>query len=393
MKKIARKAGAMLMINRELAANVLFEHDILSEYLPEQQMDDEVMTVIDREAPGYMDLPPRPPVVTIMGHVDHGKTTLLDTLRNANVAASESGGITQAVGAFNVYLQGNGEEEEETEGKGQRVVFVDTPGHAAFSKMRKNGAAVTDIIVLIIAATDGLQPQTIESIELAKAANIPLVVALTKIDMPGVNQETAMFSICADLQMHGVDTETVGGTVPVIPISAPQGIGLDELTETLILQAEMMELRAPTDHRGEAVVLESFFDAQQGQLIDAIVRCGTLRPGDEIIVADKQGRIRALLDPLNGKHLPFALPSTPVRIMGLKDVVPSGESLIAIADPKRLQKVLDARKRAIKMGRLVDDHKVGTLSIYVSIYSSISICLYIHASIIVLTMFNKHMCT
>ncbi|MCF5444689.1 translation initiation factor IF-2, partial [Pseudomonas syringae] len=242
----------------------------------------------------------RAPVVTVMGHVDHGKTSLLDYIRRAKVAAGEAGGITQHIGAYHV----------ETE-RGM-VTFLDTPGHAAFTAMRARGAKATDIVILVVAADDGVMPQTIEAVQHAVAAGVPLVVAVNKIDKPGADLDR----IRSELSVHGVTSEEWGGDTPFVSVSAKMGTGVDELLEAVLLQAEVLELKATPSAPGRGVVVESRLDKGRGPVATVLVQDGTLRQGDMVLVGSNFGRIRAMLDE-NGKPVKEAGPSIPVEILGL----------------------------------------------------------------------------
>lgn len=242
----------------------------------------------------------RAPVVTVMGHVDHGKTSLLDYIRRAKVAAGEAGGITQHIGAYHV----------ETE-RGM-VTFLDTPGHAAFTAMRARGAKATDIVILVVAADDGVMPQTIEAVQHAKAAGVPLVVAVNKIDKPGADLDR----IRSELSVHGVTSEEWGGDTPFVSVSAKVGTGVDELLEAVLLQAEVLELKATPSAPGRGVVVESRLDKGRGPVATVLVQDGTLRQGDMVLVGSNYGRVRAMLDE-NGKPIKEAGPSIPVEILGL----------------------------------------------------------------------------
>lgn len=319
-----------LLLSAEISELLMMEFGLESE-LQIDKVVDEARTVME-DAEG-MDA--RPPMVTVMGHVDHGKTTLMDTLRNASVAAGEEGGITQKVAAFSFGL-GDGN---------LPATFVDTPGHEAFASMRRCGALVTDIIVLIIAATDGVRPQTVECIELAKAGNVPLIIALTKVDVDGIDEEEAKMRVSNELAAYGVNTEVVGGDVQIVPIAAPKGIGLEALVEAITLQAEVMELRADKKARGEAVVLESFLDPSLGPIADVIVRWGTLSAGDIVVVGEEHGKIRKLLSTVDGAELKAATPAMPARVLGLSSCVRPGLDLLVVPDNKRAKQVVSLRTR------------------------------------------------
>ena len=262
-------------------------------------------------------LEPRRAVVAVLGHVDHGKTTLLDAIRETNVVATESGGITQHVGASVV------------EGKFGEIVFIDTPGHEAFTQMRARGAQVTDIVILVVAADDGVMPQTLESISHAKAAHVPLVVAITKMDKP----EADPLRVKRGLAEHGVTTEDWGGEVLSAEISAPQGEGLDKLLEAVSLQAEIMELKGEVGVRATGVVIESTLDRGRGAVITVLVQRGTLKVGDSFVAGQKAGRVRAMFD-TSGRKVKEAGPSTPVSILGVEGVPNAGDVLVAVPDDK-----------------------------------------------------------
>ncbi|PTQ68101.1 translation initiation factor IF-2 [Pseudomonas sp. GV071] len=279
----------------------------------------------------------RAPVVTVMGHVDHGKTSLLDYIRRAKVAAGEAGGITQHIGAYHV----------ETE-RGM-VTFLDTPGHAAFTAMRARGAKATDIVILVVAADDGVMPQTVEAVQHAKAAGVPLVVAVNKIDKPGADLER----IKSELAAHGVTPEEWGGDNPFVNVSAKMGTGVDELLEAVLLQAEVLELKATPTAPGRGVVVESRLDKGRGPVATVLVQDGTLRQGDMVLVGSNFGRIRAMLDE-NGKSIKEAGPSIPVEILGLDGTPDAGDEMSVLADEKKAREVALFRQgkfREVKLAR------------------------------------------
>ncbi len=280
---------------------------------------------------------PRPPVVTIMGHVDHGKTSLLDYIRRAKVAAGEAGGITQHIGAYHV--------------KTPRgiVTFLDTPGHEAFTAMRARGAQATDIVILVVAADDGVMPQTKEAIAHAKAAKVPLVVAINKIDKPEANPER----VRNELVQNGVMPEEYGGDVPFIPVSAKTGQGVDELLENLLLQAEMLELKAPAEGPAKGLVVESRLDKGRGPVASVLVQAGLLKKGDIVLVGQAYGRVRAMNNEL-GKSVPEAGPSIPVEILGLSDVPQAGDVLLTVPDEKKAREVAlfrQSRNRDVRLAQ------------------------------------------
>ncbi|MEX6676711.1 translation initiation factor IF-2 [Pseudomonas sp. W2Oct36] len=279
----------------------------------------------------------RAPVVTVMGHVDHGKTSLLDYIRRAKVAAGEAGGITQHIGAYHV----------ETE-RGM-VTFLDTPGHAAFTAMRARGAKATDIVILVVAADDGVMPQTIEAVQHAKAAGVPLVVAVNKIDKPGADLDR----IRSELSVHGVTSEEWGGETPFVSVSAKMGTGVDELLEAVLLQAEVLELMATPSAPGRGVVVESRLDKGRGPVATVLVQDGTLRQGDMVLVGSNYGRVRAMLDE-NGKPIKEAGPSIPVEILGLDGTPDAGDEMSVVADEKKAREVALFRQgkfREVKLAR------------------------------------------
>jgi len=265
---------------------------------------------------------PRPPVVTVMGHVDHGKTSLLDFIRRTKVAAGEAGGITQHIGAYHV---------ETPRGV---VTFLDTPGHEAFTAMRARGAKVTDLVILVVAADDGVMPQTIEAINHAKAAGVPLIVAINKIDKNEANQE----KVKRELLQHGVVPEEFGGDAPFVPVSAKTGEGVDSLLEHVLLQAEVLELKAPLDAPAKGVVIEARLDKGRGPVATVLVQSGTLRRGDVVLIGPVSGRIRAMLDE-NGRSIEAAGPSIPVEIQGLSEVPNAGEELTTLADERKAREI------------------------------------------------------
>ncbi|WP_223458598.1 MULTISPECIES: translation initiation factor IF-2 [unclassified Pseudomonas] len=279
----------------------------------------------------------RAPVVTVMGHVDHGKTSLLDYIRRAKVAAGEAGGITQHIGAYHV----------ETD-RGM-VTFLDTPGHAAFTAMRARGAKATDIVILVVAADDGVMPQTIEAVQHAKAAGVPLVVAVNKIDKPGADLDR----IRSELSVHGVTSEEWGGDTPFVPVSAKMGTGVDELLEAVLLQAEVLELTATPSAPGRGVVVESRLDKGRGPVATVLVQDGTLRQGDMVLVGSNYGRVRAMLDE-NGKPIKEAGPAIPVEILGLDGTPDAGDEMSVVADEKKAREVALFRQgkfREVKLAR------------------------------------------
>ncbi len=280
---------------------------------------------------------PRPPVVTVMGHVDHGKTSLLDYIRRAKVAVGEAGGITQHIGAYHV---------ETPRGV---VTFLDTPGHEAFTAMRARGAKATDLVILVVAADDGVMPQTKEAIAHAKAANVPMIVAINKMDKPGANPER----VKQELITEGVLPEEYGGDTPFVPVSAKSGLGIDDLLENVLLQAEVLELKAPVETIAKGLVIEAQLDRGKGPIATILVQSGTLRRGDMVLAGSAYGRVRAMLDE-NGKVAKQAGPSIPVEIQGLSEVPAAGEEVIVMPDERKAREIALFRQgkfRDVKLAR------------------------------------------
>jgi translation initiation factor IF-2 len=270
----------------------------------------------------------RPPVVTIMGHVDHGKTSLLDALRHANVAAGEAGGITQHIGAYQVEMNG------------QKITFIDTPGHAAFTAMRARGAKVTDIVVLVVAADDGVMPQTIEAISHARAAGVPIIVAINKMDKADANPDR----VRTDLLRYEVQTEAMGGDVLEVPVSATKRMNLDKLLEAIILQAEVLELRANPDRAAEGIVVEAKLDKGRGPVASVLVERGTLKVGDIVVAGVEWGRVRALLDD-HARPVPSAGPSMPVEVLGFQGTPDAGDRVAVVENEARAREITEYRIR------------------------------------------------
>jgi len=300
-------------------------------------------------------LMPRPPVVTVMGHVDHGKTSLLDKIRVAKVAAGEAGGITQHIGAYHVDTP-----------RGV-ITFLDTPGHEAFTAMRARGAKATDIVILVVAADDGVMPQTREAIHHAKAANVPLVVAINKIDKPEANPDR----VKTELVSEEVVPEEYGGDSPFIGVSAKTGEGIDTLLENVLLQAEVLELKAPKDAPAQGIVIEARLDKGRGPVATVLVQSGTLKRGDMLLAGQSYGRIRAMLDE-NGKSSNEAGPSIPVEIQGLSEVPDAGESFQVVADERKAREIALfrqgkfrdvklAKQQAVKLENMMENMGEGAI--------------------------------
>ncbi len=270
----------------------------------------------------------RPPVVTVLGHVDHGKTTLLDSIRGENVVDSEAGGITQSIGAYQVVKDGH------------QLTFIDTPGHAAFTQMRANGAQVTDIAILVVAADDGVMPQTLEAIDHAKAAGVPIIVAINKIDAPGADLDRAN----AQLAEHEIIVESYGGDTVAVPISALKGDGVDELLESLLLVAEIQELKANPDRAGIGVVIESHMDRSRGAVASVLVRSGAVRTGDNVVAGSFRGRIKSMVNGF-GNVVTEAGPSTPIEVLGLNGIPAAGDQFDVVSNDRAGRDLVATRER------------------------------------------------
>ncbi|OUJ06516.1 translation initiation factor IF-2 [Acetobacter malorum] len=278
------------------------------------------------------ELKSRPPVVTVMGHVDHGKTSLLDALRTTDVAAGEAGGITQHIGAYQVTLK-----------SGAKITFLDTPGHEAFTAMRARGASITDVVVLVVAADDGVMPQTIEAIKHAKAANAPIIVAINKIDKPGANPDR----VRQELLNHEIVVESMSGDVQDVEVSATKRQGLDQLEEAILLQAEILDLKANPDRSAEGAVIESRLDRGRGSVASVLVQKGTLHKGDIVVAGSEWGRVRALIDD-RGRQVADATPSMPVEILGLTGVPSAGAPFVVVENENRAREICEFRQRKLK---------------------------------------------
>ncbi len=319
--------GVMATINQELDKDTI--ELIASEYGVETE---EVIVLEETELEKYEeadkeeDLQIRPPVVTIMGHVDHGKTTLLDSIRKTKVVEGEAGGITQHIGAYQI------------EENGKKITFLDTPGHAAFTTMRARGAEVTDITILVVAADDGVMPQTVEAINHAKAAEVPIIVAVNKVDKESANPDRVM----QELTEYGLVPEAWGGETIFVPLSALTGKGIDELVEMILLVSEVEELKANPNRQAKGTVIEAELDKGRGSVATLLVQTGTLNVGDPIVVGNTFGRVRAMVNDL-GRRVKTAGPSTPVEITGLNDVPQAGDQFLVFKDEKTARSVCEAR--------------------------------------------------
>ncbi|MFT6061863.1 MAG: translation initiation factor IF-2 [Paracoccaceae bacterium] len=322
-------SGVMVTINDTLDADTA---ELLVEEFGHRMVrvsDSDVETAIETEADKVEDLKTRPPVVTVMGHVDHGKTSVLDALRKANVVSGEAGGITQHIGAYQV-----------TTDNGALITFLDTPGHAAFSSMRARGASVTDIVVLVVAADDSVMPQTIEAIHHAKAANVPMIIAINKCDKPGADPQ----KVRTGLLQHSVVVEAMSGDVLDVEVSAKTGAGLDKLLEAIALQAELLELKANPDRYAEGAVIEAKLDVGRGPVATVLVQKGTLKRGDIFVVGEQWGRVRALIND-KGERVEQAGPSVPVEVLGLQGTPSAGDVLNVVEDEGRAREIADYRQR------------------------------------------------
>ena len=336
------QAGEMVTATQSLSDDMieLFAAEIGAEIRlvdpgEEQEVELQKLLVIDDESGD--DAPLRPPVITVMGHVDHGKTLLLDRIRNANVADGEAGGITQHIGAYQV------------ERDGQKITFIDTPGHAAFTQMRARGAESTDIVILMVAADDGVMPQTIEAINHAKAAEVPIIVAVNKIDRENADIDKAI----AGVAEHNLVPEEWGGDTIFQRVSALQNIGVDELLDQILLVAEVEDLRATPEGRAQGVVLESNLDIGRGPVATVLVQSGTLRVGDPMVAGAAWGRVRALIND-HGEQVKEAGPSTPVQVLGLSEVADAGREFVVAPNEKVAGRVADTREhwqRQSSLGR------------------------------------------
>ncbi|RWB75584.1 translation initiation factor IF-2 [Mesorhizobium sp.] len=326
--KFFMKQGQILkpgdVIDADTAELVASEFGHTVRRVAESDIEEGLFNIADRAE----DLVSRPPVVTIMGHVDHGKTSLLDAIRNANVVSGEAGGITQHIGAYQV------------EKNGQRITFIDTPGHAAFTAMRARGAQVTDIAVLVVAADDSVMPQTIESISHAKAAGVPIIVAINKIDKRDADPQ----KVRAELLRHEVFVESMGGEVLDVEVSATKGTNIDKLLEAILLQAEILDLKANPDRTAEGAVIEAKLDKGRGPVATVLVQTGTLMPGDILVAGNEWGRVRALVND-RGEHVPEAPPAMPVEVLGLQGTPQAGDRFAVVNNEARAREITEYRQR------------------------------------------------
>jgi translation initiation factor IF-2 len=341
--------GVMAAINQEIDFNTAqklgekFDVTVLKE---ERDVDKEAVEQEDEEDE-EINLEKRPPIITVMGHVDHGKTSLLDAIRKSKVTATEAGGITQHIGAYTVNINN------------EKITFLDTPGHEAFTAMRARGAQITDIVILVVAADDGIMPQTAEAISHCKAADVPMVVAINKIDRPGANVD----KVKQELTEYDLVPEDWGGNTICIPVSAHTKEGIDTLLEMVLLTAEMQELKANPHRNAKGTVIEAKLDKGRGAVATLLVQNGTLRVGDSIIVGNTYGRVRALFDD-KGKKIKSAGPSIPVEVLGLSEVPAAGDRFHQVKNEKTAREIADKRKQKIREEYLQSTHKVSLENLY-----------------------------
>lgn len=339
--------GVMAAINQEIdfetAEKVCTEYEVLAEKKEESQE----LEVLEIEEDDEENLKKRPPIVTVMGHVDHGKTSLLDCIRKAKVTDSEAGGITQHIGAYTITLNG------------EAITFLDTPGHEAFTAMRARGAQITDVVILVVAADDGIMPQTVEAINHCKAANVPMIVAINKMDREGANPDR----VKQELTEHGLVVEDWGGDIIAVPVSAKTRENIDTLLEMVLLTSEMQELKADAGRKAKGTVVEAKLDKGRGAVATLLVQNGTLHMGDSIIVGSTYGRIRAMFDD-SGKKIKSAGPSIPVEVLGLSEVPAAGDRFTVVKDEKTARNMAEARKEKIRQESFATSHRVSLEDLY-----------------------------
>ena len=343
LMKMGTMASLNQEVNFEIACHLASEYGYtLVEGGRDEEAEEEIEILMEIEEDREEDLKPRPPVVTVMGHVDHGKTSLLDAIRSTHVTNSEAGGITQHIGASEVSING------------QRIVFLDTPGHEAFTAMRARGAQVTDIAILVVAADDGIMPQTVEAINHAKAAGVPLIVAINKIDKPSANPD----KVKQELSEQGLLVEDWGGDVIAVPVSARQRIGIDTLLEMILLVAEVEELKANPDKRAVGTVVEAELDKGRGPVATILVQGGTLKVGDPIVCGVASGKVRAMINS-KGKRVKTAGPSTAVEILGLSEVPQGGDQFVAVPSDKIARNIAEKRQQIAREEMLKSNQRMS----------------------------------
>ena len=342
LKKLFLEFGVIKTINDSIdfdTAELVSSTFGITLELQQEQTSEEKLYAFHDEDENDANLVTRPPIVTVMGHVDHGKTSILDYIRKANVATGEAGGITQHIGAYTISVPYEGEDRS--------ITFLDTPGHEAFTAMRARGANITDIVVIVVGAGDGIMPQTIEAINHAKAAKVPIIVAINKMDKPTANPD----KVLQQLSEHGIYVTEWSGDVPAVRVSAKTGLGIDELLENILFAADYSELKANPARSAKGAIIEAKLDKGKGPVATVLVQNGTLHTGDFIVAGTAIGRIRAMFDD-KGKSVNSALPSTPVSILGLQDVPNAGDQIMVVKDEKLSKQVVEERKNREKIEKL-----------------------------------------
>ena len=342
--KSLMKLGVMATINQTIDSDTAELLVIEFGHTPRRVSESDVEVGLNGASDSHDDLKPRPPVVTIMGHVDHGKTSLLDVIREKKVAATEAGGITQHIGSYIVEAK-----------EGQMITFIDTPGHAAFSQMRARGSNITDVIILVVAADDSVNEQTIEAISHAKASGCPILVAVNKIDLPNANPQ----KVESDLMKHEIISEKMGGQNVFINVSAKTKVGIDELLDAIILQSEILELKANPNRSAEGTVIESKIEKGKGTVVSILIKTGSLKVGDIVVVGKEWGKVRAMYNDSSEK-INLALPSHPIELLGLSGTPNSGDKLVVVENESRAREVTQYRSR---MKRLEESSSVKRISI------------------------------
>ncbi len=338
--KSLMKMGVMATVNQTIDADTAELLIIEFGHTVKRVTEADIEVGIEGEDDAGTDLMARPPVVTIMGHVDHGKTSLLDALRQTNVVAGEAGGITQHIGAYQI-----------TAPSGKKITFLDTPGHAAFSEMRARGANITDIVVLVVAANDGIMPQTVEALNHAKAAGVPIIVAINKIDLPDANP----MKVKQELLQHDIIVEDMGGETQVVEVSAKQKLGLDALEEAILLQAEVLDLKANPNRHGVGTVIESRMETGRGSVATVLINKGTLRNGDIFVTGSEWGRVRVMHND-QGKQIKEAIPGQPIEVMGLQGTPDAGDDFVVVENEAKARDITEYRTKkkrdvAAQLGR------------------------------------------
>ncbi|WP_432739156.1 translation initiation factor IF-2 [Clostridium perfringens] len=340
--------GVMAAINQEIdfetAEKVAEKYEVAVYEKEEENTLEEFEEETDVEEEN---LAKRPPIITVMGHVDHGKTSLLDAIRKSKVTSTEAGGITQHIGAYTVEVNG------------ETLTFLDTPGHEAFTAMRARGAQITDVVILVVAADDGIMPQTVEAINHCKAANVPMIVAINKMDREGANPDR----VKQELTEHGLVVEDWGGDIIAVPVSAKTRENIDTLLEMVLLTSEMQELKADAGRKAKGTVVEAKLDKGRGAVATLLVQNGTLHMGDSIIVGSTYGRIRAMFDD-SGKKIKSAGPSIPVEVLGLSEVPSAGDRFTVVKDEKTARNMAEARKEKIRQESFATSHRVSLEDLY-----------------------------